>query len=59
MNDRTFTPEVYGDFYSLLPMEQMGLRPKHIENTKTTPQSKVYPKAETSDWYKRGEECPF
>jgi hypothetical protein len=37
----------------------MGLRPKHIENTKTTPQSKEYPKAETSDWYKRGEECPF
>lgn len=39
--------------------DQMGLRPKHIENTTTTPQSKVYPKAETSDWYKKGKECPF
>lgn len=40
-------------------MNEMGLRPKHIENTTTTPQSKVYPKAETSDWYKQGKECPF
>jgi hypothetical protein len=57
MTDRTLTPEVYGDFG--LFIEQMGLRPKHIENTKTTPQSKVYPKEETSDWYKQGKECPF
>jgi hypothetical protein len=57
MTDRTLTPEVYGDFG--LFMEQMGLRPKHIENTTTTPQSKVFPKAETSDWYKQGKECPF
>lgn len=57
MTDRSLTPEVYGDFG--LFMEQMGLRPKHIENTTTTPQSKVYPKAETSDWYKQGKECPF
>jgi hypothetical protein len=39
--------------------DQMGLRPKHAEKPTTTPQSKVYPKAETSDWYKQGKECPF
>lgn len=36
-----------------------GLPPKNIETTTTTPPSKVYPKAETSDWYKQGKECPF
>lgn len=40
-------------------LAELGLRPKHIETTTTTPQSKVYPKAETSDWYKQGKECPF
>lgn len=40
-------------------LEELGLRQSHIEKPKSTPQSKVYPKAETSDWYKRGEECPF
>jgi len=39
--------------------DQMGLRPKHIENTTTTPQSKKYPEPEKSDWYKQGKECPF
>ena len=57
MTDRTLAPEVYGDF--ALFMEQMGLRPKHIENTTTTPQSKKYPEPEKSDWYKQGKECPF
>ena len=40
-------------------MNEMGLRPKHIENTKTTHQSKKYPEPEKSDWYKQGKECPF
>jgi hypothetical protein len=40
-------------------LDQLGLRPKHIENTKTTHQSKKYPEPETSDWYKQGKECPF
>lgn len=48
MTDRTLTPEVYGDFGLFL--EQVAQRPKHIENTKTTPQSKEYPKAETGDF---------
>jgi hypothetical protein len=48
MTDRTLTPEVYGDFGLFL--EQVAQRPKDIENTKTTPQFKEYPKAETSDF---------
>jgi hypothetical protein len=48
MTDRTLTPEVYGDFGLFL--EQVAQRPKDIENTKTTPQSKEYPKAETEDF---------
>jgi signal recognition particle subunit SEC65 len=40
-------------------LAELGLRPKHAEKPTTTPQSKVYPKAETSDWYKQGKECPF
>jgi hypothetical protein len=38
---------------------QMGLRPKQPENTNPPPQLKEHPKAETSDWYKQGKECPF
>lgn len=48
MTDRTLTPEVYGDFGLFL--EQVAQRPKDIENTKITPQSKEYPKAETGDF---------
>lgn len=60
MTDRILTPEIYGDFGLFL--DQMGVRPKHIENTKTTPQSKFNPvdrTTETNDWYKQGKECPF
>ena len=57
MSDPILTPEVYGDFG--LFMEQMGLRPKQPENTNPQPKLREYPKAETSDWYKQGKECPF
>lgn len=55
MTDRTLTPEIYGDFGLFLEQvaqrpKDIEKRPKHIENTKTTPQSKEYPKAETGDF---------
>jgi hypothetical protein len=40
-------------------LDQLGLRPSENEKPKSTQQSKEYPKAETSDWYKQGKECPF
>jgi hypothetical protein len=52
MTDRTLTPEVYGDFGLFL--DQMGFRKRPVEI-----KPKEYPKAETSDWYKQGKECPF
>lgn len=57
MTDATLTPEIYGDFGLFL--DQIGVRPKQIENTKTTPQSKDLRKEETNEWYKQGKECPF
>jgi hypothetical protein len=40
-------------------LDLMGLRGVAKEQPKKQSQPKVYPKAETSDWYKQGKECPF
>lgn len=57
MTDATLTPEIYGDFGLFL--DQIGVRPKQIENTKTTHKSKDLRREETNEWYKEGKECPF
>jgi hypothetical protein len=40
-------------------LDLMGLRGVAKEQPKQQSQPKAYPKAETSDWYKQGKECPF
>jgi hypothetical protein len=40
-------------------LDLMGLRGVAKEQPKQPIRPKVYPKAETSDWYKQGKECPF
>ena len=40
-------------------LDLMGLRGVAKEQPKQQSQPKGYPKAETSDWYKQGKECPF
>jgi hypothetical protein len=40
-------------------LEEVGLRPKKEEINATRVPVKARPKAETSDWYKQGKECPF
>ncbi len=42
-----------------LLLDQIGVRPKHTENTKTAPQSQDLPQEDPNDWYKQGKECPF
>jgi len=43
-----------GAFFDL-----MGLRSAAKEQPKQPTQRRSCPKAETSDWYKQGKECPF
>jgi len=40
-------------------LDLMGLRGVAKEQPKQPTQRRTYPKAETSDWYKQGKECPF